>query len=48
MDEGRRGIDNADLEKSSAAEVAKSVVLELILDIYPSELRGDISEVDRE
>jgi hypothetical protein len=48
VDEGRRGIDDADLEKASAAEVAESVVVELILDIYPSELQGDISEVDRE
>jgi hypothetical protein len=38
VDEGRRGIDDADPEKASAAEVAESVVVELILDIYPSEL----------
>jgi hypothetical protein len=48
VDEGRRGIDDADLEKASTAEVAESVVVELILDINPSELQGDVSEVDRE
>jgi hypothetical protein len=38
MDEGRREIDDADLEKASAAEVIEFVVIELILDINPSEL----------
>jgi hypothetical protein len=33
---------------SPAAEAAESVVVELILDINPSELQGDVSEVDRE
>jgi hypothetical protein len=33
---------------SPAAKVAESVVVELILDINPSELQGDVSEVDRE
>jgi hypothetical protein len=48
VDEGRRGIDDVDMEKASTAEAAESVVVELILDIYPSELQGDISEVDHE
>jgi hypothetical protein len=38
VDEGHRGIDDADLEKASTAEVAESIIIELILDIYPSEL----------
>jgi hypothetical protein len=33
---------------SPAAEATESVVVELILDINPSELQGDVSEVDRE
>jgi hypothetical protein len=33
---------------SPAAEAAESVVVELILDINPSGLQGDVSEVDRE
>jgi hypothetical protein len=33
---------------SPAAEAAESFVVELILDINPSELQGDVSEVDRE
>jgi hypothetical protein len=33
---------------SPAAEAAESIVVELILDINPSELQGDVSEVDRE
>jgi hypothetical protein len=33
---------------SPAAEAVESVVVELILDINPSELQGDVSEVDRE
>jgi hypothetical protein len=33
---------------SPAAEVAEFVVVELILDINPSKLQGDVSEVDRE
>jgi hypothetical protein len=32
---------------SLAAEAAESVVVELILDINPSGLQGDVSEVDR-
>jgi hypothetical protein len=40
--------DVADLEKASAAEVAESVVVELIFDINPSKLQGDVSEVDSE
>jgi hypothetical protein len=48
VDEGWCGINDADLEKASAAEVAESFVVELILDINPSELQGDVSEVDRE
>jgi hypothetical protein len=36
------------LEKASAAEVAESVVVKLILDINLSELQGDVSEVDCE
>jgi hypothetical protein len=46
--EGRRGIDDADLKKASAVEVTEFVVVELILDINPSELQGDVSEVDDE
>jgi hypothetical protein len=38
VDEGRRGIDDADPEKASTVEVVESIVVELILDIYPSEL----------
>jgi hypothetical protein len=38
MDEGCHEIDNADLEKAFAAEVAESIVVELTLDINPSEL----------
>jgi hypothetical protein len=33
---------------SPATEGAESVVIELNLDINPSELQGDVSEVDRE
>jgi hypothetical protein len=33
---------------SPAAEGAESVVVELILGINPSELQGDVSEVDHE
>jgi hypothetical protein len=33
---------------SPAAEAVESVVVELILDINPSELQDDVSEVDRE
>jgi hypothetical protein len=33
---------------SPAAEAAESVVVELILDINPSELQDDVSKVDRE
>jgi hypothetical protein len=47
VNEGRRGINDADLEKASTAEVTESVVVELILDINPSELQGNVSEVDR-
>jgi hypothetical protein len=32
----------------SGQEAIESVVVELILDINPSELQGDVSEVDRE
>jgi hypothetical protein len=31
-----------------AAEAVESIVVELILDINPSELQDDVSEVDRE
>jgi hypothetical protein len=31
-----------------ATEAAESIVVELILDINPSELHGDVSEVDHE
>jgi hypothetical protein len=48
VDEGCRGIDNANLEKASTAEIAESVVVELILDINSSELQSDVSEVDCE
>jgi hypothetical protein len=48
VDEGCRGIDDADLEKASTAEVTESIVVELILDINPSELQDDVSKVDRE
>jgi hypothetical protein len=37
-----------DLENASAAEVVESVFTELILDINPNELQGNVSEVDRE
>jgi hypothetical protein len=33
---------------SPAAEAAESIVVELILDINPSGLQGDVSEVDHE
>jgi hypothetical protein len=33
---------------SPAAEGVESVVVELILDINPSELQGDVSKVDHE
>jgi hypothetical protein len=33
---------------SPAVESVESVVVELILDINPSGLQGDVSEVDRE
>jgi hypothetical protein len=48
LDEGCREIDNANLEKAFAAEVTESIVVELTLDINPSELQGDVSEVDHE
>jgi hypothetical protein len=38
VDEGCRGINDADMEKASAAEVAESVVVELIPNINSSEL----------
>jgi hypothetical protein len=33
---------------SPAAEATKSIVVELILDINPSELQDDVSEIDSE
>jgi hypothetical protein len=48
MDEGCHEIDDADLKKASVTEVAESVVIELILDINPSELQDDVSKVDCE
>jgi hypothetical protein len=38
VDEGCRGINDADLEKASTAEVTESVVVELIPNINTSEL----------
>jgi hypothetical protein len=36
------------LENACAAEIVESVFAELILDINPSELQGNVREVDRE
>jgi hypothetical protein len=44
VDKDRCGIDDADLEKASAAEVAESVVVELILDINPSGSRAMLAK----
>jgi hypothetical protein len=33
---------------SPTAEAAESIIVELILDINPNELQGDVSEVDHE
>jgi hypothetical protein len=38
VDKGCHGINDADLETASAAEVAESIVVELIPDINTSEL----------
>jgi hypothetical protein len=35
-------VTTVDVKKAAAAEVAESVVVELILDINPSKLQGDV------